>query len=36
MDGDLDGIKLKIPTFQGKNNPNTYWEWSGGLDFRLS
>jgi len=26
MDGDLDAIKLKIPNFQGKNNPKAYLE----------
>jgi len=26
MDGDLDTIKLKIPNFQGKNNPKAYLE----------
>ena len=24
MDGDLDTIKLKIPSFQGKNDPEAY------------
>jgi len=27
MDGDLDTIKLKIPNFQGKNDPEVYLEW---------
>ena len=27
MDGDLGTIKLKIPNFQGKNNPEAYLEW---------
>ncbi|XP_073267795.1 uncharacterized protein [Populus alba] len=27
LDGDLDTIKLKIPSFQGKNNPEAYLEW---------
>jgi hypothetical protein len=27
LDGDLDAIKLKIPSFQGKNNPEAYLEW---------
>ena len=27
MDGDLDTIKLKIPSFQGKNDPEAYLEW---------
>jgi len=25
MDEDLDTIKLKISNFQGKNNPEAYW-----------
>ena len=29
----LDGIKLKIPTFQGKNNPDTYWECERKVDW---
>jgi len=27
MDGDLDTIKLKIPNFQDKNDPEAYLEW---------
>ena len=27
MDGDLDTIKLKIPNFQGENDPEAYLEW---------
>jgi hypothetical protein len=26
IDGDFDAIKLKIPTFQGKNDPKVYLE----------
>jgi hypothetical protein len=26
MDRDLNSIKLKIPNFQGKNNPESYLE----------
>jgi len=26
IDGGLDAIKLKIPSFQGKNNPEMYLE----------
>jgi len=26
VDGDLDVIKLKIPIFQGKNDPVAYFE----------
>jgi len=33
MDGDLDTIKLKIPNFQGKNNPEAYLEWEKKLDW---
>ena len=25
VDGDLDSIKLQIPTFLGKNDPETFW-----------
>ena len=27
LEGDLDPIKLKIPSFQGKNDPEAYLEW---------
>ena len=27
MHGDLDTIKLKIPSFQGENDPKAYLEW---------
>jgi hypothetical protein len=27
VDGDLDIIKLKIPTFQGKKDPKEYLQW---------
>ena len=27
MDGDLDTIKLKNHSFQGKNDPDAYLEW---------
>jgi len=33
MDGDLDTIKLKIPNFQGKNNPKAYLEWEKKVDW---
>jgi hypothetical protein len=29
----LDAIKLKIPSFQGKNNPETYLEWEKKVDW---
>ena len=32
MDGDLDTIKLKIPNFQGKNNPEANLEWEKKVD----
>jgi hypothetical protein len=32
MDGDLDTIKLKIPNFQGKNDPGAYLEWEKKVD----
>ena len=31
MDEDLDTIKLKIPNFQGKNDPEAYLEWEKKL-----
>jgi len=33
MDGDLNSIKLKIPSFQGKNNPDAYLEWEKKVDW---
>jgi len=27
VDGDLEAIKLKIPTFQGKKHPEEYLQW---------
>jgi len=33
LDGDLDAIKLKIPSFQGKNNPETYLEWEKKVNW---
>jgi len=33
MDGDLDTIKLKIPNFQGKNDPDAYLEWEKKVDW---
>jgi len=33
MDGDLDTIKLKIPNFQGKNDPEAYLEWEKKIDW---
>jgi hypothetical protein len=33
MDGDLNSIKLKIPNFQGKNNPDAYLEWEKKVDW---
>jgi hypothetical protein len=33
----LDAINLKIPTFQGKKDPEAYLKWKNGrLDFQLS
>jgi len=32
MDGDLVTIKLKIPNFQGKNDPRAYLEWEKKVD----
>jgi len=33
LDGDLDAIKLEIPSFQGKNNPEAYLEWEKKVDW---
>lgn len=33
IDRDLNFIKLKIPNFQGKNNPDTYLEWEKKVDW---
>jgi hypothetical protein len=33
IDGDLDVIKLKIPSFQGKNGPEIYLEWEKKVDW---
>ena len=33
MDGYLDTIKLKIPSFQGKNDPEAYLEWEKKVDW---
>jgi hypothetical protein len=33
MDGDLNTIKLKIPNFQGKNDPEAYLEWEKKVDW---
>jgi hypothetical protein len=35
LDGDWDGIKLKIPSFQGKNNPKAYLEREKKVDWIL-
>jgi len=33
VDGDLDVIKLKIPSFQGRNNPEVYLVWGKKVDW---
>ena len=33
LDGDLDAIKLKIPHFQGKNDPEAYLAWEKKVDW---
>ena len=33
VDGDLDFIKLKIPNFQGKSDPEAYLEWEKRVDW---
>ena len=35
LEGDLDAIKLKIPSFQGKNDPEAYLEWEKKVDWIL-
>ena len=30
---DLGSIKLKIPSFQGKNYPKTYFEWEKKVEL---
>jgi hypothetical protein len=35
VDGDLDSIKLRIPNFQGKNDPEAYLEWEKMVDWIL-
>ena len=32
-DGDLDAIKLKIPSFRGKNDPKVYLECEKKVDW---
>ena len=34
-DDQLKGIKLKIPTFQGKSDPETYLEWERKIELIL-
>jgi hypothetical protein len=36
LDGDLDAIKLKIPSFEGKNYPEAYLEWDQNVISRRS
>ena len=33
LDGDLDAIKLKIPSFQGKNDPEMNLKWEKKVDW---
>jgi hypothetical protein len=33
LDGDLDAIKLQIPSFQDKNDPEAYLEWEKKMDW---
>jgi hypothetical protein len=33
FNGDLDAIKLKIPSFQGKNDPEAFLEWEKRVDW---
>ena len=32
-DNNLGNIKMKIPSFQGKNNPEAYLEWEGKVEL---
>lgn len=36
VDQNLDSIKMKIPSFQSKNNPEVYLEWEKKLAFFLT
>jgi len=33
LDNNLDSIKLKIPTFQEKNDSKTYLDWEKNVEF---
>jgi hypothetical protein len=33
LDNNLGSIKLKIPTFQEKNDPKTYLDWEKKVEF---
>ena len=33
IDRDLGSIKLKIPSFQGKNDPKAYLEWEKKMEI---
>ena len=33
LDGDLGSIKIKIPTFQGKNDPEAYLKWEKKIEL---
>ena len=33
MEDQLKGIKLKIPTFQGKSDPEAYLEWERKIEL---
>jgi len=32
-DGSLNNIKMKIPSFQGRNDPEIYLEWEKKMEF---
>jgi hypothetical protein len=32
-DNDIGKIKIKIPSFQGKNDPETYLEWETKMEM---
>ena len=33
VDGDLGSIKMKIPSFQGRNDPEVYLEWEKKIEL---
>ena len=33
VDQNIGSIKINIPSFQGKNDPDTYLEWEGKVEL---